>query len=132
MAGNKNSGRRPGSTHKPFADALRMEIANRESRGDKRGLRMVAKKLLNQACEGDMSAIREVADRLDGKPVQQNVNDNFHDTGRSMLSKEQRDAVVQAAMQTAIYEAGLTPKDVTEEQKVIMLKSLGGGSDDTH
>lgn len=54
---------------KPFADALRMEIAQLE--GDRRGLRKVARKLITKAEEGDMQAIKELADRLDGKAVQQ-------------------------------------------------------------
>lgn len=64
MAGNKNSGRR----EKPFAEALRMELA--DAGADHKRLRVIARKLLDQAEEGDMQAIREVADRLDGKPAQ--------------------------------------------------------------
>lgn len=53
---------------KPFRDALRMEIA--EAEGNPRSLRVVARRLLDKAIEGDVSAIREVGDRLDGKPAQ--------------------------------------------------------------
>lgn len=66
MAGNKNSGRRQ---EKPFADALRMEIA--AAGDDHKALRMVARQLLDKAQEGDLAAIRELADRTDGKPRQQ-------------------------------------------------------------
>lgn len=69
MAGNANSGRRQ---EKPFRDALRMEALSAE-RGDpceaKQGsLRWNARKLLEQ---GDVQSIKELADRLDGKAVQQ-------------------------------------------------------------
>lgn len=66
MAGNANSGRK---AEKPFRDALRMEIA---ATGDNpKALRNIAKKLILQAESGDMQAIKEFADRLDGKAVQQ-------------------------------------------------------------
>ena len=69
MPGNKNSGRRQ---EKPFADALRMEIA--ALKGNRRGLRLVARKLIEKAESGDLAAIKELADRTDGRSVQQNVN----------------------------------------------------------
>lgn len=53
---------------KPFRDALRMEIAAAE--GSPRALRMIASKLLDLAIAGDMQAIREIGDRMDGKPAQ--------------------------------------------------------------
>lgn len=66
MAGNANSGRRQ---EKPFRDALRLEIA--EAGDNRQALRNIAKKLIAQAEGGDMQAIKEFADRLDGKSVQQ-------------------------------------------------------------
>lgn len=53
---------------KPFRDALRMEIA--DAGDDFKALRRVANALLVKAGEGDVQAIRELADRLDGKPAQ--------------------------------------------------------------
>ena len=66
MTGNKNSGRR---AEKPFADALRMEIA--AAGEDHKALRIVARILLDKASDGDLAAIKELADRTDGKPRQQ-------------------------------------------------------------
>lgn len=66
MAGNANSGRRQ---EKPFRDALRMEIA--EAGDNPQALRKIAKALIQSAEGGDLAAIREFADRLDGKAVQQ-------------------------------------------------------------
>lgn len=65
MAGNKNSGRRQ---EKPFADALRMEIA--AAGDDHKKLRAIAKVALEKAEAGDMQAIQFIADRTDGKPAQ--------------------------------------------------------------
>lgn len=65
MAGNKNSGRRQ---EKPFADAIRMELA--AVGDDHRALRAIAKKLIEKARTGDLAAIQELANRTDGKPSQ--------------------------------------------------------------
>jgi hypothetical protein len=79
MAGNRNSGRRQ---EKPFADALRMEVA--ALKGDRKSLRLVARKLIEKAESGDMAAIKELADRTDGKPVQQNVNQHGFDPANTI------------------------------------------------
>ena len=62
--GNKNAAR--GSE---WRDAVRKEV----KRGD--NLNLLAKKLISMAAEGDIQAIKEVGDRLDGKPVQAIGND---------------------------------------------------------
>lgn len=55
---------------KPFRDALRMELAEL-GEDDPRALRRLARKLLETASKDDgLAAIKEVADRLDGKPAQ--------------------------------------------------------------
>lgn len=73
------AGRPSGSQNKdkPFRDALRMEIA--EAAEDRRDLRRIARKLLSKAEEGDVQAIREVADRLDGKVPQAVIGDSESD-----------------------------------------------------
>jgi hypothetical protein len=50
---------------KPFNDALRIALRSHPLR-----LRRIAEKLTEKAQEGDLAAIRELADRLDGKPAQ--------------------------------------------------------------
>lgn len=52
---------------KPFAAALRMEIS---AGNDHRHLRTIARKLIEMAEGGDLQAIKEVGDRLDGKCAQ--------------------------------------------------------------
>ena len=53
---------------KPFKDALRIAIC--DAKKNPKILRRIADKLLGLAAGGDISAIKEVADRLDGKTVQ--------------------------------------------------------------
>lgn len=51
---------------KPFADALRVALRS----GDPDRLRTIAEKLIEKAEQGDLQAIKEVGDRLDGKCAQ--------------------------------------------------------------
>src|SRR6266478_2843079 len=51
---------------KPFTAALRVALLS----GGGRRLRVIADKLVEKAEQGDLKAIREVIDRLDGKPAQ--------------------------------------------------------------
>ncbi len=69
MAGNENSGRR----EKPFLNALMLEL--KAAGSDMPRLRSIAKQLIEKADTGDMQAIKEFADRLDGKPAQAIMDD---------------------------------------------------------
>lgn len=51
-----------------YADALRIEVM--KASGKSTALRRIAAKHVAQALKGDMSAIKEIADRLDGKVPQ--------------------------------------------------------------
>lgn len=62
-----NPGGKPKS-NKQFKDAL--QIAIKRTEGDKTMLAKLAEALVDKAVSGDVQAIREVADRLDGKPHQ--------------------------------------------------------------
>lgn len=53
---------------KPFRDALRMTIA--EAGDDLPALRRIALALVEKAASGDVQAIKEIGDRLDGKVAQ--------------------------------------------------------------
>ena len=72
--GNKEG--RKSSKQKPFQDRLRAAV--NQADGDKIKLDRIAEALIANAIDGDTAAIKEVADRLDGKAVQQNVNENTH------------------------------------------------------
>lgn len=62
-------------SEKTFANMLRVAIKEaHEDGGDK--LRAVADALVNKAISGDVPAIKEIADRLDGKVPQALVGDD--------------------------------------------------------
>lgn len=86
MAGNKNSGRKNWET--PWTDALRLKML----RDDRKALQQLADLTFARAMSGDMSAVREIADRLDGKPIQQveshNVNENHYVRAPEKASKD--------------------------------------------
>lgn len=52
--------------NRPFAEAINRAIAQ----DDGQRLRAIAEALLTKAADGDISAIREFADRVDGKVIQ--------------------------------------------------------------
>jgi hypothetical protein len=52
--------------NKPFAEAINRAIAQ----DDGKRLRAIAEALLTKAADGDISAIKEFADRIDGKATQ--------------------------------------------------------------
>jgi hypothetical protein len=54
---------------KPYREALRMELA--AAGDDLKALRLIARAHIAAAQNGDMPAIKELADRLDGKPAQE-------------------------------------------------------------
>ena len=73
MAFEKGQSGNPGGRQKGekiWRDALRRAIARRED-DDPQALEKLADKLVSMASEGDIAALRELADRLDGKPKQQ-------------------------------------------------------------
>ena len=51
---------------KPFTDALRVALLS----GGGRRLRAIADKLAEKAEQGDLQAIQQIGDRLDGRPSQ--------------------------------------------------------------
>jgi hypothetical protein len=55
---------------KSFANMLNIAIKEAVDGSDKTKLRAVADALVNKAISGDVAAIKEVADRLDGKVPQ--------------------------------------------------------------
>jgi len=70
MAGNKNSGKRRDAM---FFNALNMAL--KDEKTNPQALRKVANKLIREAQKGEAWAIKELADRLDGKPAQMIVGD---------------------------------------------------------
>ena len=55
---------------KIFRESLRLELAELGDGTGIRKLREIARKLIEKAETGDLQAIKELADRLDGRPAQ--------------------------------------------------------------
>ena len=64
---------------KSFAAMLNIAIKEAIEGSEKTKLRLVADALVSKAMAGDVQAIKEVADRLDGKVPQALVGDNDED-----------------------------------------------------
>ena len=62
-----------------FANMLNIAIKEAVEGSDKTKLRAVADALVDKAMAGDVAAIKEVADRIDGKVPQALVGDNESD-----------------------------------------------------
>lgn len=62
--GNKNA-----SKAKTWADAIRRALAQTDPRKQRKKLDMVAEALVASALDGDVAAMKEIGDRLDGKPA---------------------------------------------------------------
>jgi hypothetical protein len=62
-----------------FANMLNIAIKEAVDGSDKIKLRAVADALVDKAMAGDVQAIKEVADRIDGKVPQAVVGDDEHD-----------------------------------------------------
>jgi NADPH-dependent ferric siderophore reductase len=105
MAGVKGRSGTNKGKDKPFAEALRMELA---AAGDNhKALRKIARNLITLAQDQSkdaMPAIKEIADRLDGKPAQE-------------------------AMVTIDDKRDVT--DWTREELVRFLRDAGNGGDGT-
>jgi hypothetical protein len=55
---------------KIYREALRLELADMSEGVDLKKLRQIARAHIERAAGGDMQAIKELADRLDGRPAQ--------------------------------------------------------------
>ncbi len=58
--------------NKPWKDALRRALA-RKSGSVNKGLNYIADQVLDAAIKGDVWAIREVSERMDGKAAQEQI-----------------------------------------------------------
>jgi hypothetical protein len=74
---------------KSFANMLRIAIMAPGASGEPK-LREVAEKLVDEAVKGESWAVKEVADRLDGKPAQAIIGDDESDPIRLIHAIERR------------------------------------------
>lgn len=63
-------GRPNGSAHKPWADAVRLAASRLDKATKRKRLDMLAEALVSEALGGDIPALKEIGDRLDGKAPQ--------------------------------------------------------------
>jgi hypothetical protein len=82
---------------KPFRDALRMEIDHAGT--NHKALRRVARALIKRAQAGDVAAIREIGDRLDGKVPQ-------------VIGGDRENPIQFARIERVIVEVGSVPRPI--------------------
>jgi hypothetical protein len=70
MAGVKGRSGTNKGKDKPWQDALRLAV-HRVGEDNRPRLLLIAEKCVEAALEGKMDAIKEIGDRLDGKPAQE-------------------------------------------------------------
>lgn len=72
MPWKKGQSGNPGgrSKDKIWGDAIRIAVNEADEGGDRKKLRVLADRLVDKALEGDITAIKEIGDRLDGKAAQ--------------------------------------------------------------
>ncbi len=68
MAGKPGRSGTNKNQDKPWKEALWLAV--NERMGDRKKLRHLADKLVSKALEGDVQALREIGDRIEGKPTQ--------------------------------------------------------------
>lgn len=73
---------------KPFRDALRMQLA--AAGEDHKALRSIADALIASAQAGDMQAIKEIGDRIDGKVPQGITGGDDDDNPVNVLHRIER------------------------------------------
>lgn len=66
MPGGAPEGNKNATKNRPWAEAINRALLAE----DGKKLRALADKIIDRALEGDVSALKEVGDRMDGKPAQ--------------------------------------------------------------
>lgn len=73
--GNQNGAKK----NRLWADAIRRAVARKHGGNLNHGLDTLAEKLIDAVAAGDLPAIKEFGDRMDGKPAQAIVGDSDAD-----------------------------------------------------
>jgi len=72
-------GNRNAAKGRMWADAIRRAVARRYNGDLKHGLDELAEKLVEMVSQGDLPALKEFGDRMDGKPAQAIIGDADED-----------------------------------------------------
>jgi hypothetical protein len=72
---------------KSWADAIRIAVNEAYEGGDRKKLRVLADRLVDKALEGEIAAMKEIGDRLDGKAAQ-SVDVTHHKSVEDMSDDE--------------------------------------------
>ena len=114
MAGNANSGSK---RDKLIREAL-MVAAKRVDESDPQSrtyLAIAAEKVVIAAADGDLAAFKELADRIDGKAIQQMDVTTTHERPASEWTESELDAAIERA-RLARLAAGKAPKAASPKE----------------
>jgi hypothetical protein len=102
---------------KIYREALRLELADMSEGVDLKKLRQIARAHIEKAASGDMQAIKELADRLDGKPAQ-------------ILDLSDPDSNPIKKIVTEIVHVNLSPEELSALNEAEELRANGNGRSD--
>jgi hypothetical protein len=94
---------------KIYREALRLELADMSEGVDLKKLRQIARAHIEKAASGDMQAIKELADRLDGKPIE------MHET----------QGLQQLKVISEIVHVNLTPAEINGSSEPLLIEGDG-------
>jgi len=99
---------------KIYREALRLELADMSEGVDLKKLRQIARAHIEKAASGDMQAIKELADRLDGRPAQ-------------ILEHSGPDSNPITKIVSEIVHVNLSPEELSVLNETEEFKANGGG-----
>ena len=100
------------SKEKPWADALRIAASEKDVEGIRK-LRRIAEATVQAAMAGDMAAVKEVGDRLDGKAHQSSDHTERVDVTVTHISEASDEF---AHLVTAVADRGTTHRGSDKPQ----------------
>jgi hypothetical protein len=80
-------------TDKVWSDAIRIAVNEAFEGGDRKKMRVIAEKLVSEALNGNLAAIKEIGDRLDSRPaqtIQATVDSSVHVVSEDEMAKADR------------------------------------------
>jgi hypothetical protein len=104
---------------KIYREALRLELADMSEGVDLKKLRQIARAHIEKAASGDMQAIKELADRLDGRPGQ---NLDLSDPDKPTITKIVHEFV----------HVNLSPEELSALNEAEELRANGSGRSDVN